>query len=315
MSENRFKTASILGTSRKLSAPDLLRALETKHTPASSESANRTLYGPMPLSRALLSRQRASSRLATASMTIYAHAGQCRLPRMPLELWQRAFRFSEFFDFVSFFMGAMENPCHACWVQLRALYRNLSSARLTATERFVLNLVCRVHPKMRALDGSANRRSHRVKRKCPSNIGDEPVPFGPDCSAIAVDVAIVNAERLGVPRRLIESALGDIAWRLNFVHFGQMVSRVSNLDMRANILRCVFARQRVGPRSAAANALAALETGAADRNLEFLWRVVRDWDTARRAEFIAVVHAALSDPQRLCSLFCSRIDGVPGLIW
>ncbi len=124
-----------------------------------------------------------------------------------------------------------------------------------------------------------------------------------------MDLVVENAQRLGVPSVLVEHAFTELAWTLNFVQFGQMVSSIRDIEIRAQIYRRLIARYSIGPRSAAANVLAALEAEAPERNQRFLARVVQDWDARRKAEFYLVIHAAFSDTERLHRIFFADRHG------
>ncbi|KAK4532775.1 hypothetical protein CCYA_CCYA13G3632 [Cyanidiococcus yangmingshanensis] len=228
----------------------------------------------------------------------------CLIRILPPELWQVIFRRIDFVDFLSLVVAICCDPCEACVSHLQWISKAWKLLELDATERFLFALVAWAFPTIQLCVPSlcASRAADLGKLAC-TDPGSFWSSLRNHYGTIAMDLAVVSAQRLGVPNFLIEHALAEIAWELNFVQFGRMASKILDVDVRAQTYRRLVARYRIGPRSAAANVLAALEDNAPGRNQSFLALVVHDWDSWRKAEFYAVVNAALSDPQRLNRMF------------
>ncbi|KAK4538604.1 hypothetical protein CDCA_CDCA19G4629 [Cyanidium caldarium] len=193
------------------------------------------------------------------------------------------------------------------WAHVRqAWHRQWQALQWDATSLWLWTLLSQAYPQVRTWNAD---RSTNASRRCRrwSSVGGEVewaqhLLHESGCRVEHLVVAIEQALHLGVSVSLIADCLATCAGHASFTQFGDIASRIHDLDLRATVYRRIICRYAIGPRSAAANVLAALEFHSACRDDKFLALVVRDWDGARRREFDAVVRMAMANTQRFLGL-------------
>lgn len=138
-----------------------------------------------------------------------------------------------------------------------------------------------------------------------------PLALKTKCRTCIAREVLDAAERINIDHVFVQEVFCALAQHMPFAEFGECAAAVHDIALRAAIYRRIIRRCRHGPRSAAANVLAACEhdphdaataTQAHVRNNAFVATMARDWDAARKREFYEVVRAAQAEPLRFAAL-------------